>query len=540
MAQAGTSDTGVASTGEERTGRAAVLVATGILSSRVLGVVRQAVFAHFFGVTAPGDAFNVAFRIPNMLQNLFGEGVLSASFIPEYASLRARENTAAAVELAGAVAGGLALVASAAVLLGMLGAPWLVLAIAPGFTGEKYELTVRLTRILFPGAALLMLSAWALGILNSHRRFLLSYTAPVAWNVAMIATLVIFGTGRRADSLAVLLAWGSVVGSAAQFLVQLPAVVRNAGSIVPNLRFGAAAARRVFSNFAPVFMARGVLQVSAFVDLFIASLLPTGAPTALTYAQTLYTLPGSLFGMSVAAAELPAMSSIVGTDADVATLLRKRLNAGMERIAFFVVPSVVAFLALGGVIAGALYQTGRFGRGDAVWVWEILAGSTIGLLASTLGRLDSSTYYALRDSRTPFRIALVRIALTTGLGYVSALYLPGWLGLGPRWGVVGLSASAGLAGWVEFVLLRRGLARRIGRTGLTARYVARLWGAALPAAAVAWLVGVAMGGAPPLWVGVVVLPVYGAGYLALAHALRIPGALELTSRLRHTWRRAPV
>jgi putative peptidoglycan lipid II flippase len=515
---------------EERTGRAAFLVAVGILSSRVLGLFRSAVFAHFFGVSAAGDAFNVAFRIPNMLQNLFGEGVLSASFIPEYAGLRARNDSEHARELAGAVAGGLGLVAATAVLLGVLGAPWLVRVIAPGFTGDKYELTVELTRVLFPGAALLVLSAWCLGILNSHRKFLLSYTAPVAWNVAMIATLLIFGPGRGAPRLAVYLAWGSVIGSAAQFLVQVPSVIRYAGAVRPNFHFRAAAARRVFSNFGPVFVGRGVVQISGFVDLLLASFLP-GAVTALTYAQTLYMLPGSLFGQAVAAAELPAMASALGTEAEVAAVLRARLNAGMARIAFFVLPCVVAFLFLGGVIAAALFQTGRFHGSDATWVWQILGGSTIGLLASTLGRLDSSTYYALRDTRTPLKFAIMRIALTTVLGYVSLLYVPRWLGIDPRWGVAGLTASAGIAGWLEFVLLRRGLTRRIGRTGLSAAYVLRLWAAALPAVGIAELVRLVVGGLPSSIAGVVILGTYGVAYLVIARLLRIPGAIELTERL---------
>ena len=524
---------------EERTGRAAFLVAVGILCSRVLGLLRSAVFAHFFGVSAAGDAFNVAFRIPNMLQNLFGEGVLSASFIPEYAGLRARDDVPHAREVAGAVAGGLGLVAATAVLLGVLGAPWLVRVIAPGFSGAKYELTVQLTRILFPGAALLVLSAWCLGILNSHRKFLLSYTAPVAWNVAMIATLLIFGPGRDAAHLAVFLAWGSVIGSAAQFLVQVPSVIRYAGRIAPNFHFKAEAARRVFSNFGPVFVGRGVVQLSGFVDLLLASFVP-GAVTALTYSQTLYMLPGSLFGQAVAAAELPAMSSALGTDAEVAAVLRGRLNAAMARIAFFVVPCVVAFLFLGGVIASMLFQTGRFHGSDARWVWEILGGSTIGLLASTLGRLDSSTYYALRDTRTPLKFAVMRIALTTVLGYVSLMYVPRWLGIDPRWGVAGLTASAGVAGWLEFVMLRRGLTKRIGRTGLSAPYVLRLWGAALPAVAIAELVRIPLGGFPTTIRGIIVLGVYGVAYLAIARALRIPGALELTERIERKLGRRPA
>src|SRR5262245_50858907 len=174
-----------------RTTRSAFFVAVGILCSRLAGLVRLRVFAHYFGLESDAaDAFNAAFRIPNFLQNLFGEGALSASFIPVYAALIARGKQREADRVAGAVAALLALAVSLLVLAGVLATPALIAAIAPGFTGEKRDLTIQLVRILFPGAGLLVLSAWCLGVLNRHHRFLLSYTAPVMWNAAMIATLV--------------------------------------------------------------------------------------------------------------------------------------------------------------------------------------------------------------------------------------------------------------------------------------------------------------------------------------------------------------
>ena len=212
--------------------------------------------------------------------------------------------------------------------------------------------------------------------------------------------------------------------------------------------------------------------MSAYIDQLIASLLGTGAVTGLQNASTLYTLPVSLFGMSVSAAELPAMSGIASADPASIEAVRRRLDAGLRHIAFFVVPSAVAFLALGDVVAGALFQTGRFDHSDSIYVWGILAGSAVGLLASTLGRLYSSTYYALRDTRTPLRYAIVRVALTTVLGYLFAIPLPRLLGIAPAWGAAGLTASAGIAGWVEMLLLRATLNARIGRTGLPAAYVA--------------------------------------------------------------------
>jgi putative peptidoglycan lipid II flippase len=505
-----------------RTGRSAALVAFGILCSRLTGLVRQRVFAHYFGLQSDAaDAFMAAFRIPNFLQNLFGEGALSASFIPVYAALVARGEREQASRVAGAVAALLALTTSILVLVGVLATPTLIAVIAPGFAGAKRDLTIAIVRILFPGAGLLVLSAWCLGILNSHHRFLLSYSAPVLWNVAMIATLVFWGARTSLPRLAVVLAWGSVAGSALQFLVQLPAI----RSLVPTLRLRLEMSddvRATIRNFGPVFVSRGVVQISAYIDALLASLLPTGAVTGLANAQLLYTLPVSLFGMSVSAAELPAMSGVVGADARLA--LRDRLNNGLRQIAFFVVPSAAGFIALGDVIAAALLQTGRFRHEDAVFVWGVLAGSAVGLLASTLGRLYSSTYYALRDTRTPLRFAVIRVVLTTALGYLCAIIVPPLLGIDRLWGTAGLTASAGVSGWVEFVLLRGTLNKRLGPTGLPTALTAKLWAAASAAAAVAWTIKVAVGVAQPIVVAAAVLIPYGLVYLGLTFWWQIPEA----------------
>ena len=172
----------------------------------------------------------------------------------------------------------------------------------------------------------------------------------------MIATLVIFGARTALPRLAEILAWGSVIGSGLQFAVQVPVVLR----VAPDLRFAldtaSAEVRTVVRNFIPVFISRGVVQVSAYVDQFLASWLPTGAVAGITNAQLLYMLPVSLFGMSVSAAELPAMSGVATMDAAGFDSLRRRLDTGLRRIAFFVVPSAMAFLALGDVIAAALLQ----------------------------------------------------------------------------------------------------------------------------------------------------------------------------------------
>jgi putative peptidoglycan lipid II flippase len=509
-------------------GRHAFLVAAGIFLSRIAGLVRERAIAHFLGNSFAADALRGALRIPNILQNLFGEGVLSASFIPVYARLVAQKEEEESGRVAGAILSLLAMAVAVLVLLGVLATPWIIDAIVPGFKGETRELTIRLVRILFPGVGLLVMSAWCLGILNSHRRFFLSYVSSVVWNGAIIGTLLLF---RHADmsQLGVWAAWGSVVGSGLQVALQLPVVLK----LAPRLSLGRANGnvRTVVKNFVPVFISRGVNQVSGYVDQILASYLPTGAVSFLSVAQALYLLPVSLFGMSISAAELPAMSSALGTDEQVAATLRQRIAVSTRRVGFFVVPSAVGFMALGDVITAAIYQTGKFNHADSVRVWGILAGSGVGLVASTVGRLYSSAYYALRDTRTPVNFAMVRVILTTTLGYLCSQQLPGLLGIDPLWGVAGLTASAGFAGWVEFLLLRRGMNKKIGHGEFPAGYFARLWLAAVVGAAVAWGVKLTLHPKQPQVAAIATLVPYGAVYLGCTAMLGVEQAAGLLRRL---------
>ncbi|NDC39830.1 MAG: murein biosynthesis integral membrane protein MurJ, partial [Proteobacteria bacterium] len=339
------------------TGRGALLVSAGILLSRITGLIRERVFAHYFGNSDAADVFKAALRIPNFLQNLFGEGVLSASFIPVYTRLRAegRADEARAV----AVYVGLILFALVVLVsvLGIWASPVLVDCIAPGFEGDKRTVAIQLVRIFFPSAGLLVLSAWCLGVLNSHGKFFLSYSAPVIWNLSIIAALWWFGGTVEHYKLAILSGYGVVLGSLLQTVVQLPTTRALLGSGSTTLHLGASTARRVFMNFIPVVIGRGVVQISAYIDSIIASLLPTGAVAGLAYAQTIYLLPISLFGMSISAAELPAMSAMNTTEDGWKEKLAARLDQSLTRLSFFVIPSAAAFLGLGDIICLVLYQS---------------------------------------------------------------------------------------------------------------------------------------------------------------------------------------
>ena len=505
-----------------RTGGAR-LVAAGILLSRLFGLVRQRVTAHYLGSGPVADALAAAFRIPNLLQNLFGEGALSASFIPVYSRLMAEGRREDAGRVAGAVFGLLALVVSVVVLVGVLVAPWLVAFVAPGIEGETRALTIALVRIIFPGLGLLVLSAWCLGVLNAHRSFFLSYASPVLWNVAIIAGLVWSGTAADATAarIAVTVAFASVVGSALQLAVQVPTVLR----LERGLRLSAGAAsgdvRTVVRNFGPAAATRGVVQVSAYVDTLIASLLGAGALASLTYAQTISMLPVSLFGMSIAASELPTMSGATGTGEAVNDAVRARLQSGLQRVMFFVIPSAVALVVFGRVMASVLYEGGAFTRADAIWVWAALAGAGVGLLAGTMGRLYASASFALGDTRAPFRFALLRVVIGALVGIVLATQMPAYFGVATQVGIGFLTMSSGLAARVECWLLKRHIERRIGAIELSPKLAPTLWGIAGIAAAGGVAVLSVLPEMHAVWEGIAVLGVYGALYLGLA---RVTGA----------------
>jgi putative peptidoglycan lipid II flippase len=289
--------------------------------------------------------------------------------------------------------------------------------------------------------------------------------------------------------------------------------------------------RTVLRTFVPVFIGRGVTQISALVDVFLAGLVGPAGVAILNYAQMIGVLPVSLFGMAVSAAELPEMSSVIGEGDERAARLRTRLEAGLRRIAFFVMPSAVAFVAIGDQVIQLVYRGGRFGPNEAGWVWAVLAGAATGLLAATLGRLYASAFYALKDSRTPLRFALIRIAVSTVLGATLALAGPRALGIDARWGVAGITLGSGIAAWVEFALLRGALSRQIGPTGLSGRVTAVLSGGALLAAVVAMAASWANRGMPPLIRALLVLGVFGMVYWVYTWRAGIPEAAELRQQI---------
>jgi len=500
---------------------AAARVGAGIFISKVFGFLRERVFAHYFGTTSFAEAWYAALRMPNVIRNLLGEGTLSASLIPVYSEFLEQGRDEDAARFAGAALGILTAVAAALVLVGMGIAPVLVGLFFPRWSVETQALTISLVRILLPMTGLFVISAWSLGILNSHRKFFVSFVAPVLWNLAMIVTMlagaVYFGMEDRA--LVEALAWGALVGGALTLGIQLPFLRGHLAGMRVSLGRGVKGVPEAIRNFTPVVAARGVVNLSGWIDMILAGRLMPGALAVMAYSQTLSNLPISLFGTGVAAAELPEMSRMRD---EPERILAERVSRSLKRAMYFLIPSALLYVSLGDVVVAALYQTGQFGDAQSLITWGVLAGYAVGLPASASSRVLSSAFYALRDTRTPARMAYVRVAVSVAFGV--ALMVPAdQLGFARlRMGAAGLAVGSSLGAWLEYVLLRRALGRRIGAHGPGISPLVRM----TLAAALAGLVGVALQvrlpALHPVLEAVAVLAPFGVVYLGMSSVLGVP------------------
>jgi putative peptidoglycan lipid II flippase len=541
-------------------------VAAGIFASRSMGFVRQAAIAYYFGVGPHADVIAAAFRGPNVLQNLLGEGSISAAFIPVYSRMLEAGQERDAGQFAGAIFGLMLAAVASFVLLGWLLAKPLVAVLAPGFIGDqaqvvagqlainRFDLAVQGVQIIFPMAGLLVLSAWALAILNSHRRFFVPYVAPVLWNVAIIATLLATAaflvpepvrherlTSNNPTALHTLLLavfYGALLGGGVQFVVQLPLVFRVMQGFRLAFSTQVIGVREALRAVGPVVAGRGVYQLSAWLDVLLASYLAAGAVGALSYAQMLYVLPVGLFGMSVAAAELPELSRTQVTD--TASFIT-RVMASVRQIMFLTVPTCVGYLIFGLPLIRALFERGRFSGQESWLIYLTLGGYTLGLLATTASRLLQNAFYALQDTRTPAKIALLRIGTSATVSIPLMLFLDrvavatltgsAWPGQPLFCGAAGLSLGATAGAWVELIWLRRQLAQRLPMTlpwHATASMIGIALLATLPVAGLWWL----LRGWPPVLLAVLVLGTFGGAYLALAWLCRCRELHMWTGRLR--------
>ena len=457
------------------------VAAAGIGLSRFSGVARSVLVTNILGIGLIGDAFAAAQRVPNILQNLFGEGALSAAFVPEYSRLLESDPEEAG-KLAGGILSFLLCLVAGLTAVAFLATEPITRSIAWGFTGERFDLTVQLVRIIILGTAVLVMSAWCLAILNSHGRFFLGYAAPVAWNICQIIVLIVLAISEVTGSTAAeALAWALVIGSLLQVLIQIPTVLRGNRNIRFNLLWKESSTALVLRRFVPAVAGRGALQLSSFMDLALASLLSIGAASALAAAQAIYLLPVALIATSIAAVELPELSR----SPDTATI-HERVNKRLLQMLWLVGPILALYLAAGAPIADFLFNLGGLRNsidpGDLTVIGFALGAYALGLPALLSSRLLQSVCFSTGDTTTPSRIALARVLLSAGLGLVlmfqfeqvvvinqtlvgfgdwnfvwgplpdaarNAQQLP------PRLGPVGLALGSAIGAWFEFWWLRK-------------------------------------------------------------------------------------
>ena len=532
-------------------------VAAGILASRVFGFIRERAVAHFFGVGLYADVLQVAFRGPNLLQNLLGEGSMSAAFIPVYARMIEEGREEEAGRFAGAVFGFLLAIAGGLSLVGILFAEPIVAVMAPGWLEDatqvasgtlpvnRFELASGAIRIVFPMAGLLVLAAWCLGVLNSHRRFFLPYFAPVLWNVAIAGMLVGTAllmlepgsTGQGPGGLSATLlndllfaaVYGALFGGLLQFAVQLPLVFRVLRGFRLSISTRIAGVRETFRAFGPAVVGRGVYQISSFLDIVLASFLAEGAVSSLRFAQMLYLLPVGLFGLSVAASELPEFSRCGAGNVEALT---SRLKASAGQMLFVTIPACIGYLVFGLPIVGALFRTGAFGQNEVWLVYLVLGAYSLGLLATTASRLLQNAFYALKNTRTPAWIAGVRVFVSTLVALPLMFVLDGIsIGQAPGTepdgrllylGSVGLALGASAGAWVELWRLGKSLGVLLPTFHFAWGRMGRMTATAVLAAIPALIVWALL----PDWhaaiEALIVLTLYGCTYLGVSYVQRTP------------------
>ena len=440
-----------------RPARNAALVSVGILASRLVGLVRQRAIGHYLGTTDTADALAAAFRVGNVIQNLLGEGTLSATIVPIYAKTR-RDSPALAARFVRAALGWLLVAVLTLATLGVIFAPTLAALLAPGFEGEKRALMASLVRILFPMTGILVISAWALGVLSAHRRFLLPYAAPVLWSIAQIVAIVIAARaiGLRDAALATAVAWGAVAGAGLQLAVMLPAARKLLGSIRPTLEADVPGVRDAATRFPGALLGRGVIQLSGLVDTYLVSFLGSGAVASFGFAQTAYLLPMALLGTGEAAAALPDLAERDLDAPETKLAMQKSLGASLTRVFALAVGASAFFAAMGSEVITLLFRGGLFDQSSTREVAAILFVYAFGLPANAASRIFATTCFALGDTKRPARFAAIRVAVSTAISLIAM----------QRFGVAGVVLGAVTAGWLELALLANRVREVLGGTGL--------------------------------------------------------------------------
>jgi len=528
--------------------RAAGGVSLAVLASRILGLVREVAFTSLFGASRELDAFIAAFRIPNLLRDLFAEGALSAAFVSTFAHTLEREGEARAWDLANRVLNDLLLVLGAIVVAGIVFAPWIVEWIAPGFRGEpgKLELTVTLTRILFPFVLLVAVAAVAMGVLNARSVFLIPASASSFFNLGSVVGGLAFvallaprywswawsrphspAPGDETIAALVAMAIGTLLGGALQFLVQVPALRRVGFRYRAVGGFRDPGVRQVLRLMGPATLGIAAVQINVVVNMYFASDLGNGPVSWLSVAFRLMYLPIGMFGVALGTVALPSLArSAARGDADA---FQTSLREGLRVLCLLCLPSAVGLAICAHPIIAVIYQHGRFDAADTHASAIALSAYALGLTGYAAIKILGPAFYALDDARTPMRVSALSVVINLACNWLAVRVLGlGHGGLALSTSVVALCNSALL-----FVLLRRkigvrslGLAadvRRIALATLVMAAVCAIW---------LWAMGATPGFARDLARVATTVPIGAVTFYAVGRALGLSDLEKLARRAK--------
>ncbi|MDR2207808.1 MAG: murein biosynthesis integral membrane protein MurJ [Azoarcus sp.] len=450
------------------------------LMSRILGYVRDAVIASVFGAKAATDAFAIAFSLPNLLRRLFAEGAFSQAYVPILAEYKNKQGTEATRALVDRVATLLTLVVAGVSLLGVLGAPYLIRVVAPGFyeDADKFALTVELTRIMFPYILFIALVSLAAGILNTWNRFIIPAFTPSLLNIALIGMGLFAAPYFERPMLA--LGWGVFLGGVLQLLLQIRPLMKI--GMLPRPKFDPSfpGVRRILALMGPAVLGVSVAQLSLLINKMIASFFPEGSVSWLYYADRLMEFPSGLLGVALGTILLPSLAKL-HTDARMEEF-SSLLDWGLRLTLLLTLPAMLALAILAVPLISTLFLRGEFTPDDVLRVREALLAYSVGLAGLILVKVLAPSFYARQDIRTPVKIAIFALVATQLMNIVFV-----WVF---KLNHAGLALSIGLAACLNASLLYVGLRRRkvyVPQPGW-GRFAFRLFAALAVMGAVLWFV----------------------------------------------------
>ena len=515
--------------------RSAGLIGVATMSSRILGVAREAVLATIFGAGTSMDAFNVAFRVPNLLRDLFAEGAMTAAFVPTFTRTLTLQGRDEAWRLGNLVINTLLLLTGAFVVLGLVFAYPITHAIAPRFAEipGKLELTAGLTRIMLPFLTTVAVSVAMMGMLNSMRRFFIPALSPVMFNIATIACA--FGVVPLMPRVGLPpiagIAIGTLLGGAGQVLLQWPVLRREGFRYQPILDFKDPALREILRLIGPGTLGLAAVQINVFVNTYLATGQPQGSVSWLSYAFRLMYLPIGLFGVSIATAALPDIAR--HTAADDLPALRRTVSSALRMMLMLNVPATIGLIVLARPIVALLLEHGRFTPGDSDATAAALMFYAPGLVAYSAVKIVSPTFYSLRDSRTPVVVSVLSIAANLAINLL-LVHAMGYRGL-----ALGTALAATFNASALLWLLRGRLdgmdGRRVGVAFLKILAASLVMGVAAHVT-IGWTAG-AVAGTTTVPKAIRVSVAIAAGIVALAASARALRIEELDDAFRHVLRR---